>query len=320
MPRTGVCCANLEEPSALMKMGLSMVLVGHVNFLLGALVHGVVLRHINLHKQARAMEYAISNVVALASGLVGIVVGILAIVLSKNKKSRCLSWSLLSVSLASSLVASASAIGLLVSVVRAIIHGGRSLLTHCRFPDAIGYSSITNECPFDPTRIYSTTLILWVPLIVTCVVQLIFSARCLSVCVFFLGLPCWPHRKRPREARAAIKAMRPLEELVESRVNKAKQHKETPPQLPPKRYTEAHMSYSEPRRPVSQPVRQQRHQPPPPYYRSLPPAERRPFPPRQQPRWERSRSPDAAQGSQQRTPEQRHLLERGALERSSFWI
>ena len=53
-----------------MKMGLSVVLVGHVNFLLGALVHGVVLRHINLHKQARAMEYAISNVVALTSGLV----------------------------------------------------------------------------------------------------------------------------------------------------------------------------------------------------------------------------------------------------------
>lgn len=52
-----------------MKMGLTMVLIGHVNFLLGALVHGVVLRHINLHKQARAMEYAISNVVALTSGL-----------------------------------------------------------------------------------------------------------------------------------------------------------------------------------------------------------------------------------------------------------
>ncbi len=52
-----------------MKMGLSMVLIGHVNFLLGALVHGVVLRHINLHKQARALEYAISNVIALVSGL-----------------------------------------------------------------------------------------------------------------------------------------------------------------------------------------------------------------------------------------------------------
>lgn len=52
-----------------MKMGLSLVLVGHVNFLLGALVHGVVLRHVTLHRQARAMEYAVSNVVAIAAGL-----------------------------------------------------------------------------------------------------------------------------------------------------------------------------------------------------------------------------------------------------------
>lgn len=66
----GLCCSSLEEPKTLMKMGLSMVLVGHVNFMLGALVHGVVLRHINLHKQARAMEYAISNVFAITSGLV----------------------------------------------------------------------------------------------------------------------------------------------------------------------------------------------------------------------------------------------------------
>ncbi len=68
-------------------------------------------------------------------------------------------WSLFTVSLAAALMAAASAIGLTVSVVRAIVHGGRSLLTHCRFPDAIGYSSITNECPFDPTRIYVSVLV-----------------------------------------------------------------------------------------------------------------------------------------------------------------
>lgn len=51
-------------------MGLALVLVGHVNFLLGALVHGAVLRHINVHAQARTMEYAISNVIAIVAGLV----------------------------------------------------------------------------------------------------------------------------------------------------------------------------------------------------------------------------------------------------------
>lgn len=50
-------------------MGLALVLVGHINFLLGALVHGAVLRHINVHAQARTMVYAISNVIALVAGL-----------------------------------------------------------------------------------------------------------------------------------------------------------------------------------------------------------------------------------------------------------
>ncbi|KAK5911588.1 hypothetical protein CgunFtcFv8_005750 [Champsocephalus gunnari] len=217
MAGTGMCCASLEEPQPLMKMGLSMVLIGHMNFLLGALVHGVVLRHINFHKQARAMEYAISNVVALTSGLVGIVVGILAILLSKNKKRKGLTWSLLTVGVVASLTAAASAIGLLVSMVRTILHDGRSLLTHCRFPDAIGYSSITNECPFDPTRIYSTTLILWVPLIVTCVIQMVFSARCSAACVSFLGLPGCPNRKRKRDFGRSIHLVRPIEEAAPPR-------------------------------------------------------------------------------------------------------
>ncbi|XP_070703008.1 transmembrane protein 54-like [Pempheris klunzingeri] len=234
LPSSGVCCASLEEPKTLMKMGLSMVLIGHVNFLLGALVHGVVLRHINLHKQARAMEYAISNVFALTSGLVGIVVGILAIVLSKNKKSRGLTCSLFAVSLAAALMAAASAIGLFVSVVRAVIHGGRSLLTHCRFPDAISYSSITNECPFDPTRIYSTTLILWVPLIVTCVIQMVFSARCCAVCVSFLGLPCCHFRKRTRDYGRAVNVVRPMEDTAPSPYTEPLRSNDEPPT----RYTE----------------------------------------------------------------------------------
>uniref|UniRef100_A0AAQ5YEE6 Transmembrane protein 54b n=2 Tax=Amphiprion ocellaris TaxID=80972 RepID=A0AAQ5YEE6_AMPOC len=308
-----------------MKMGLSVVLVGHVNFLLGALVHGVVLRHINLHKQARAMEYAISNVVALTSGLVGVVVGVLAIILSKNKKSRGLTWSLFTVSLVAALMAAASAIGLLVSVVRAIIHGGRSLLTHCRFPDAIGYSSVTNECPFDPTRIYSTTLILWVPLIVTCVVQLVFSARCFGVCVSFLGLPCCPTRKKPRDYGRAINVVRPIEEVA--------QYTEPPRSYsePASCHTERPRHYNEPPRRTTAPPRRttapprQHHQPPPPpqhpprQHQSLPPSERRPLHQPYRERSDRERAETRA-GSQQRPPEQHQLLQRGTLERSSFWI
>ncbi|XP_053189983.1 transmembrane protein 54b [Scomber japonicus] len=340
MASAGVCCANLEHPEALMKMGLSMVLVGHVNFLLAALVHGVVLRHINLHQQARAMEYAISNVVALTSGLVGIVVGILGIVLSKNKKSRSLTLALLTVSLAAALMAAASAIGLFVSVVRAIIHGGRSLLTHCRFPDAIGYSSITNECPFDPTRIYSTTLILWVPLIVTCTIQLIFSARCFSVCISFLGLPCCLHRKKPRDYNRAINVVRPIKEAAPSRYTEPpRSHNETPTcysesprrfNEPPRSlnetptcYSESPRRFNEPSRRNTEPPRQHRQPPPPQHlpsqHRSLPPSERRPLRPPHRERSNRER-PETRAGSQQRAPEEHRLLERGTMERSSFWV
>ncbi|XP_019946308.2 transmembrane protein 54-like isoform X1 [Paralichthys olivaceus] len=318
----GVCCSRLEEPKALMKMGLCMVLIGHVNFLLGALVHGVVLRHINLHKQARAMEYAISNVVALTCGLVGIVVGILAIVLSKNKKSKGLTWSLFSVSLVSAVMALASVIGLLVSVVRAIIHGGRSLLTHCRFPDAIGYSSITNECPFDPTRIYSTTLILWLPLIVTCITQMVFSAQCLAVCTSFLGLPCCRNRKKSKAYGRAINVVRPIDvEAASSR------HTEPPSSSgePSTRYSEPpRRGYNQPPKRNTAPSRPQQRPPPPlqrppRLHQSLPPSERRPL---RQPYRERSdrKRPEMRAGSEQTAPEQHQLLERGTVERSSFWI
>ncbi|XP_033986958.1 uncharacterized protein LOC117482846 [Trematomus bernacchii] len=355
MAGTGMCCASLEEPQTLMKMGLSMVLIGHINFLLGALVHGVVLRHINFHKQTRAMEYAISNVVALTSGLVGIVVGILAIFLSKNKKSKGLTWSLLTVGVVASLTAAASAIGLLVSTVRAILHDGRSLLTYCRFPDAIGYSSITNECPFDPTRIYSTTLILWVPLIVTCVIQTVFSARCSAVCVSFLGLPCCPSRKRKRDFGRSINVVRPIEEAAPPRYAEALRSYSEPPRSytePPRSYTEPPRSYTEPPRSYTEPPRsydepprsyaeslrscaessrscpepqrQQLRPPPlphhlPKHHQSLPPSERRPLRSQHKKRSDRERQETRA-GSEQDPPEQHQLLERGAMERSSFWI
>lgn len=199
MPYLGVCCANLKDSKALMKMGLGLVLVGHVNFLLGALVHGAVLRHINVHHQARTMVYAISNVIAIVAGLFGIIDGILTIVLSKNKRNKILKWVLLFFSFIVGLLAIASAIGLSVSMVQAIINKGKSLLTHCISQDKIGSASITYECPFDPTRLYTTTLILWVPLIVISVVEAVFAFRCFAVSTSSLYLcPC---RRKPLQAR-----------------------------------------------------------------------------------------------------------------------
>ncbi|XP_036981451.1 transmembrane protein 54a [Acanthopagrus latus] len=207
MVNLGVCSASLKDNKALMKIGLALVLVGHVNFLLGALVHGAVLRHINVHTQARTMVYAISNVIAIVAGLVGIVSGITAIVLSKNKKSRILQWVLLVFSFLSGLLAVASTVGLSVSMIKAIMNKGWSLLTHCTH-DVSSSSSITYECPFDPTRIYGTTIILWVPLILMSIMETVFSFRCFAVCTVFLYLcPC---RRRPSRARR-VRIERPVD-------------------------------------------------------------------------------------------------------------
>uniref|UniRef100_A0A8C6TQ72 Transmembrane protein 54a n=2 Tax=Neogobius melanostomus TaxID=47308 RepID=A0A8C6TQ72_9GOBI len=209
MPYLGVCCANLKDNKALMKMGLGLILVGHINFLLGALVHGALLRHINVHRQARTMVYAISHVIAIVAGLFGIIHGIITIVLSKNKKNKILNWVLLFFSFMVGLLAIASAIGLSVSMLQEIINKGTSLLTHCNFNDTIISASITYECPFDPTRLSETTLILWVPLIVISVVEAFFAFRCFAVCTSSLYLcPC---RKRPLLARKVR-----IEERVES--------------------------------------------------------------------------------------------------------
>ncbi|XP_017310792.1 transmembrane protein 54b isoform X3 [Ictalurus punctatus] len=184
MDHSGVSFTRPHEPMSLMKMGLCMVLVGHVNFLLAALVHGTVLRHITLDTQT--LEYAISNILALTAGLVGILVGILTIVFSKNEKNRVLTWWVCMLSAVGGVLAAATVVGLLIALVWTFIYGTKGLLLHCNLPDDMSYFSITFECPFDPTRIYGTTLILWVPLIVMSVVEFVVSGRCCAVSVSFI--------------------------------------------------------------------------------------------------------------------------------------
>lgn len=64
------------------------------------------------------------------------------------------SWFLLIVSVLAVLLGAASAVGVTVATVRAIMWEGHTLFAHCDLPANMTYYSITNECPFDPTRIY----------------------------------------------------------------------------------------------------------------------------------------------------------------------
>ncbi|CDQ74677.1 unnamed protein product [Oncorhynchus mykiss] len=149
-------------------------------------------------------------------------------------------WALLVVSLVSGLLAIASTVGLTISMVKAIMSGGRGLLKNCKFPDAIGYSSV-NECPFDPTRIYETTIILWVPLILMCVVEVVFSGRCFAVCTSFLRLcTCRRRRKIVNGRRVRIQTpgeMLPVSPSPESETESepAEQHELLKPDSPTER-------------------------------------------------------------------------------------
>ncbi|KAB5561931.1 hypothetical protein PHYPO_G00012160 [Pangasianodon hypophthalmus] len=204
MVNMGVCCRSLKDAKVLMKMGLGLVLVGHVTFLLGALVLGTVLRDVKVNAQTATIEYAISNIIALVAGLVAVMGGISAITLSKNMKNQPLKWWLLVVSIMTCVFGAASAISVSVSMVTAIHNDGSSLLKQCKLNGTVNTYSITHECPFDPTRIYGTTLTLWVLLILMSVVEVVFSARCFAACIDFLYLPC-PWRKRPKKSRVRIR-------------------------------------------------------------------------------------------------------------------
>uniref|UniRef100_A0A3B3VGP0 Transmembrane protein 54a n=1 Tax=Poecilia latipinna TaxID=48699 RepID=A0A3B3VGP0_9TELE len=187
---------------ALMKMGLTLVLVGHVIFLLGALVHGVVLRYFIVKIKVRTLIFAVFNVTAIVE------VSYIAF----KYEDLCLTnalpslflwqiWVLLVFSFLAGFLGIAAALGLSYSLVRAVIlRKERVLKNFCKFFDETpDPATITNECPFDPTRIYATCIILWMPLIIMCVVESVFTFRCFAACTSFLYLcPC---RKKPVQAR-----------------------------------------------------------------------------------------------------------------------
>uniref|UniRef100_F6WXK6 Transmembrane protein 54 n=1 Tax=Ornithorhynchus anatinus TaxID=9258 RepID=F6WXK6_ORNAN len=121
----------------LMKTGLVLIVLGHISFIAGALVHGMVLRYMMDTHDAVTLQYSISNILAVTSALLG-----------------------------------------------------QSLLATCSFssPELAQFSP---DCPFDPTRIYSSTLCLWGISLVLEVAESIFSVRCAQLIHQLLELKPW---------------------------------------------------------------------------------------------------------------------------------
>nr|XP_040024177.1 keratinocyte-associated protein 3 [Gasterosteus aculeatus aculeatus] len=180
-----------KGPRRLMKKGLTLILVGHINFILGAIVHGSVLRHISKPSQHISTEYTVANIISVTSGLLSIATGIIAIVVSRNLPVLRLQIGLLIASFLNALLSAACCIGLLLAISITVAHNGEGLLLGCNFTDVPinARSPVSAKCPFDTTRIYDTTLALWIPCALLSAVEIGVSIWCFLVGLALRGLP-----------------------------------------------------------------------------------------------------------------------------------
>ncbi|XP_039650630.1 keratinocyte-associated protein 3 isoform X3 [Perca fluviatilis] len=145
-----------KGPRRLMKKGLTLILVGHINFILGAIVHGNVLRHISKPSQHITTEYTVANIISVTSGLLSIAAGIIAIVVSRNLHVLKLQIGLLIASFLNALLSAACCTGLLLAISVTVAHNGEGLMLGCNdtMVPTNARSPVSARCPFDTTRIY----------------------------------------------------------------------------------------------------------------------------------------------------------------------
>ncbi|XP_004641039.1 transmembrane protein 54 [Octodon degus] len=174
----------------LLKAGLVMVVLGHLSFVAAAILHGTVLRYVTTPHDAVALQYCVVNIVSVTSAIVVISSGIAVIVLSRYLPSMVLRWTVFSSSIACVLLTLTCALGLLASIAVTFATQGRALLTVCTFgsPELL---VLTPDCPFDPTRIYSSSLCLWGISLVLCVAESVFAVRCIQLTHQVLELRPW---------------------------------------------------------------------------------------------------------------------------------
>ncbi|XP_006880755.1 PREDICTED: keratinocyte-associated protein 3 [Elephantulus edwardii] len=183
-------------PRRLMRVGLALILVGHVNLLLGAVLHGTVLRHVANPSGSVTPEYTTANVISVGSGLLSVTLGIVALLASRNLLRQQLHWALLTLALVNLLLSAACSLGILLAVALTVANGGRRLLGDCHpglldplVPLDQGSGQV--DCPFDPTRIYDTALAFWIPSLVMSAVEAALSGYCCVAALTLRGIgPC----------------------------------------------------------------------------------------------------------------------------------
>uniref|UniRef100_A0A8C5K425 Transmembrane protein 54 n=1 Tax=Jaculus jaculus TaxID=51337 RepID=A0A8C5K425_JACJA len=174
----------------LMKTALVLVVLGHVSFITAAVLHGTMLRHVAAPRDAVALQYCIVDILSVTSAIMVIFTGIAAIVLSRYLPSTPLRWTVFSSSVACALLSLTCALGLLSSIAVTFATQGRALLATCTFESSELLTLVPN-CPFDPTRIYSSSLCLWAISLMLCVAESASAVRCAQLVHQLLELRPW---------------------------------------------------------------------------------------------------------------------------------
>ncbi|KAM6295974.1 transmembrane protein 54 [Aegotheles albertisi] len=175
-----------------MKTGIILLIIGHLNFITDALVHGIVLRFVVDPRDPILLQYGIANTASAIAALLTISCGIGALLLSHRRVSAALKWGVLALSASSSLCCLLCLLGLAISIGLTLGDQGRALLAPCAL------TPLSRECPFDPTRVYGSTLSLWAISLLFDVLEIAFSIRCLLLALRLLR-PGRCRRGTPRD-------------------------------------------------------------------------------------------------------------------------
>uniref|UniRef100_A0A2I3G3K1 Keratinocyte associated protein 3 n=1 Tax=Nomascus leucogenys TaxID=61853 RepID=A0A2I3G3K1_NOMLE len=180
-------------PARLMRVGLALILVGHVNLLLGAVLHGTVCGTCTPWPMSSPSVRARQ---ATRGGGRSISVGLVALLASRNLLRSPLHWALLALALVNLLLSAACSLGLLLAVSLTVANGGRRLIADCHpglldplvpLDEGPGHT----DCPFDPTRIYDTALALWIPSLLMSAGEAALSGYCCVAAFTLRGVgPC----------------------------------------------------------------------------------------------------------------------------------
>ncbi|XP_005529875.1 PREDICTED: transmembrane protein 54 [Pseudopodoces humilis] len=186
-----MCQVGHLDPSShrtvLMKTGLILLIIGHLSFITGALVHGTVLRFVVTARDVTSLHYGVTNSASAVTALLTISCGVSALLLARYLGSAALKWALLALSACSSLCCLCCLLGLLVAIGLTLDNQGRVLLAPCSI-GSIALAPVSHECPFDPTRVYSSTLSLWAISLLLEAMEIFFSIRCLLLTLELLRL------------------------------------------------------------------------------------------------------------------------------------